>query len=133
MSINIHKYIKYAINEAIKSFQKNRHGAIIIYKNQIIGQGFNTEKARGNILTNYKLVNSTHTIHAEIAAILDMYHRFKLKKFRSIIKNAILLVVRIPTNSENIYSINSFRNSKPCPKCHSVLDQLQIKKVYYSY
>ena len=126
MSINIHKYIKYAINEAIKSFQKNRHGAII-------SQGFNTEKARGNILTNYKLVNSTHTIHAEIAAILDMYHRFKLKKFRSIIKNAILLVVRIPTNSENIYSINSFRNSKPCPKCHSVLDQLQIKKVYYSY
>lgn len=96
-------YCNFAQSVAENSFQKIKHGAVVVYKRQIISYASNDERE-----------------HAEISAILKIPPRDheKMKRFY---KKCIIIVVRRTLN-----------NSKPCKHCLEVLKEYGIKKVYYS-
>lgn len=102
--------LKYLINQALRSEEKFKHGAIILdKKGNIISSGFNHK-------VDY--YNHKFTIHAEIDAINKIIkNQYDL--------NNILIVIRINKNNE-------LKMSKPCKDCEKYIVMNKIRKVYYS-
>jgi len=98
---------------ALKSNMQQKHGAIIVYKNKIIASGFNYR-------CDY--MNNNFSIHAEIAAISQMFYNKKLLELCDI------YVVRI---ASSIYD-NCLKNSKPCKNCTNFINKYNLRNIYYS-
>jgi deoxycytidylate deaminase len=113
-------FIKYAITIAHKSTMTQKHAAILINRNKIIGEGFNKSFSY--------LVNS-FSIHAEIICIKDALKRNKNKL---ILSNLELYVIRI----SYINNICYLRHSKPCENCSNAIinfsKKYNIKTIYYT-
>lgn len=105
------KFIQIAIEEALKSSMRHRHGAVIIYRNKIIGKGYNKYDL-------YFKKDSVYSRHAEFEAIKNC-------KNKKLIPHSCLLVIRIGMNKET-------RMSHPCSKCMKLINKVGIRKTIYS-
>lgn len=78
--------------------------ALVIYKGRIIGSGINTFRT------------STEPLgHAEINAIEDAFEKMHYSVFRTLSRDSLVLVT----------------SYEPCSMCKGVINQLDIRKVYY--
>lgn len=107
-------FIEKAIAEAKKSEFKQRHGCIIFKGNRILSTGFNEIRYCSRLEPKYKKwINS---LHSEQMAIL--FSRFDLLR-------CSILVVRLNYKDQLV-------NSKPCPVCTGLINEVGIQKIYYS-
>lgn len=103
-------FINIAAKVALNSTMNHKHGAIIVWKKNIIASGWN-------------YIYGTYSIHAEVAAIS------KLKgKNKELLPECELYVVRIGPDKLN----NPLKYSKPCFNCQHFICKNLIKKIYYS-
>lgn len=108
-------YFNYASNIALNSNMFQKHGAIIIYKKNILSSGSNS----------YSNKRCNFSIHAEINAI----NNFIKKYDKSLLQKCELYVVRIgPSNNNN----SILKYSKPCINCQKIINKFNIPKIYYS-
>jgi deoxycytidylate deaminase len=104
-------YLNIAAKIAIKSPMFNhKHGAIIVYKDRIIGTGY-----------NYYMAD--FSIHAEVAAIASI-----AKKQKHILSECDIYVVRIGPDRFN----NPLKYSRPCTNCSNTIIKNNIKNAFYS-
>ena len=103
-------YMDIAAKFAMKSSMNHKHGAIVVYKKQIIASGF-----------NYYF--GENSIHAEVAALSRMN-----KKYDKFLSDSELYVVRIGSND----FCNLFKYSRPCLNCQNYINKKQIKSIFYS-
>jgi deoxycytidylate deaminase len=104
-------YLNIAAKIAIKSPMFNhKHGAIIVYKDRIIGSGY-----------NYYMAD--FSIHAEVAAIASI-----AKKHKHILSECDIYVVRIGPDRFN----NPLKYSRPCTNCSNTIIKNNIKNAFYS-
>lgn len=103
-------YLDIAAKVAMKSSMNHKHGAIIVYKKQIIASGY-----------NYYF--GENSIHAEVAAISKMN-----KKYNKFLNESELYVVRIGTNN----FCNLLKYSRPCLNCQNFITKKKIKSTFYS-
>jgi deoxycytidylate deaminase len=104
-------YLHIAAKIAIKSPMFNhKHGAIIVYRDKIIGSGF-----------NYYM--SDFSIHAEVAAIASIH-----KKKRHILNECDIYIVRIAPDRFK----NTLKYSRPCANCSNIIIKNNIKNAFYS-
>jgi deoxycytidylate deaminase len=103
-------YLDIAAQIALNSDMNHKHGAVIVYKKNIIAIGY-----------NYYYRNSS--IHAEIAAICQLKGKEK-----EVLQHCELYVVRIAPKKFN----NILKYSKPCDNCQNYINKKSIKKIYYS-
>ena len=95
------------------STMQQKHGAVVVYKNKIIGYGF-------NYMVNH--LNDNNSIHAEVAAISQVF------KNKTILGECDIYVVRIGPPRFN----NCLKLSKPCEKCSKFINKYNIRCAYYS-
>ena len=103
------QFIQHAIEEAQKSQQNFKHGAILVKKNRMISGGHNK--------VTRKCPSHMFSIHAEMAAIKHSSGSIGLAKTH-------LYVVRI--NNEGL------ADSKPCTDCQHFMKLHGISRVFYS-
>lgn len=121
-------FIENAINNAEKSTLKiANHGAIVIYRGKIVGNGYNKY-----CVENINKVNRW-SVHAEVDAINDALRKISKEN----LKKSILVVVRKIKN----YEINKELSSKvsqpiglsaPCKCCTNYIKKFGIKTCFYS-
>ncbi len=111
----MHKFLKYAVEEAQKSEHRQKIGAIISDKSKIISRGYNHQQRSVKHLKK-KFQRWIGTVHAEVDAII---------KAKTDLKNLSMLVIRVNNK-------NQLRLAKPCRWCMMYLEYVGIKKVYYS-
>lgn len=104
----MHEFFQAALSEARKSSYKVPMGAVVVYKNKIVGRGCNIAHSTGEI---------NDGIHAEIAAINDATAKYR--------KDSILVVGRTNKNDE-------LAIAKPCQSCETILKKLGVKRVWFS-
>lgn len=108
-------YLSVARYLASKSKANKKHGAVIVKSGRVLGTGYNKDKNHPLAISEEHI--KTHASrHAEIEAIRDAGWN---------VKGAVLYVARI----------NNFgydRDSKPCPRCATIIKESQIKKVIYT-
>ena len=104
------QFIQHAIQEAEKSQQHFKHGAILVKKNKMISGGHNrvTRKCQSHMFS----------IHAEMAAINHSSQSQGLT-------NTQIYVVRIDNN-------NLLADSKPCSNCQHFMKLHGITRVFFS-
>lgn len=108
-----------AIRKAIDNAEYSGHprfrlGAVIFKGSQIISEGTNDIRSFQAIPDRY--VEYSHSLHAELAAILNAERS---------VKGFNLLVVRIDANG-------FLRMAKPCEWCSDSIKHFGIRNVYYS-
>lgn len=107
-------FFEIAKKNAKKSNGEHKHGACVVYRNKVIGHGFNIYYTS---LAGKK--NRPHnSIHAEVSALNSV-------KDKSILKSCDLYVVRINPSGK-------FRNSEPCKSCTSLINKFKVRNVFYS-
>ncbi|KKM03445.1 hypothetical protein LCGC14_1774320 [marine sediment metagenome] len=102
-------YYKVAIEQAKKSQYKKRVGAIVVYKGNIVGKGYNKVHSTGVPRLDGK--------HAELEALGNTTAKYR--------KGSTVYVCRL-TRSGHIAM------SKPCPACTVVMKKIGVKYVWYS-
>jgi tRNA(Arg) A34 adenosine deaminase TadA len=108
------KFFEIAKKNAFKSNGTHKHGACIVYRNKVIGEGCNIYYSS---LLGKK--NRPHnSIHAEISTINSV-------RDKSLLKYCVLYVVRI--NPSGV-----LRNSEPCKSCSDIINKFKFRNVYYS-
>ena len=104
------QFILKAIEEAEKSQQNFKHGAILVKNKKVIATGYNR--------VTQKCPSHMFSVHAEIAAIKSSTDKTK------VISDSHIYVVRI--NSCGL------ADSKPCLKCQQFMKIHGISRVFYS-
>jgi deoxycytidylate deaminase len=104
-------YLNRAAFIARKSTMTQKHGCIIVYKNKIVSEAYNT----------MPLAHSD-SLHAEVSAINKIKHNPK------VLKNSLLFIVRIGPESLE----HPLKYSKPCLHCENYISQHRIRKAFYS-
>ena len=100
------------------------HSAFLVKQGKVIGIGINRYGKTNRISATYtstKITNAANfipSIHAEVDLL------GKIKRIKDYSKYNVV-VIRIDNQ-------NKISNSKPCACCHSVLEQYNIKNIYYS-
>lgn len=120
--------------EAEKSeFEHFKIGAVITYKNKIIGRGCNDEKThpmQQRYNKRYRHFHARngefikHSIHAEVAALVSVSYVTGTNVDWS---KAKIYVYRICHGKKFGYGI-----SKPCPACLHAIEDMGIKQIYYT-
>ena len=132
------KFLKRCAYLASKSALTQKHGCVIVRRNEIISCGYNfkikdrkyiSAKERGSTTSSYispvhfnDTSNTDHygcgfSVHAEISTI---------KKVKNMdLSNCEMYVVRLGPYSNLKYS-------HPCKICSEYIEKFRIKKVYYS-
>jgi deoxycytidylate deaminase len=126
--MGLKQYIREAMYEALKSNMYHKHGAVIIYRNKIIGRGYNY-----NLGKDMRMKNGKWSVHAETQAINDCDDYNKLS-------DSTLIVVRISPyffdvvkSGEAIHNIHHYtKESCPCPKCRKTIKKYKINRVLHS-
>lgn len=106
-------FLSKAAEIALKSNMLHKHGAVIVYKNEIIASGFNE-------LCDY--MNSNYSIHAEVSAITKLFHNKKILELCDI------YIVRVASSRFD----NCLKNSKPCKSCTNFINKYNLRNIYYS-
>lgn len=93
---------------------KARIGAVIVYKNQVIGQGYNKQK------THPMAKNFSRHIHAELDAVLNVPRKLRIN-----LEGASIYLYREDKEGRSALC-------KPCKFCCELLKQVGIKTIYYT-
>jgi len=128
---NMTHYINCAMEEAMKSDCRCKHGAVIVNNGKIISYGHNYERGyddHGSTFPNNKI-----TRHAEQDAILSCNDKI-------LIRGADMYVVRVKINTvnngRNQILKKELSNSEPCHTCKQVIINCMrrygMRRVYYS-
>ena len=110
------------VKEAHKSTLKFKHSACILFGDQILSIAH-------NYVINSDIYKNTHSIHAEVAALLKLPKTNK--KIRGHLK---IVIIRLSKNSEkNLDNKNyELRLSKPCENCLNTIHKYNIATICYS-
>ena len=105
------EFIDIAIKEAKKSPMYRKHGAVLIYRNKIVGKGH-------NVYHNYKRKKNGKyfSIHAEVMAIKKCNY--------NILDKCVMIVVRVSGGEQ--------KSSRPCKDCQRYLKKMKIRKILHS-
>jgi deoxycytidylate deaminase len=111
---------RYFIEEAILNAEKSllfkaNHGAIVVFRGKIVGNGYNKLS-----INNHNKVNKW-SIHAEVDAINDALRKIS----RYDLKKSILIVVRLKKKGD-------ISLSAPCNDCANYIKKFGILTCYYS-
>lgn len=104
------QFLDIAAKIALRSPMLQKHGAVIVYKNEIISRGFNYFQA-------------DYSIHAEVSAIKSVKGKYK-----NVLSECEIYVVRIGPNKFQ----NVLKYSKPCCNCQNAIIKHNLKKAFYS-
>lgn len=108
-------YLSIARYIATKSVANKRHGAVVVKGGRVVGTGYNKNRNSTRIVSP-ELIKTHCSWHAEELAIKDAGDN---------IKNSVMYIARVNKRGED-------RNSKPCPKCMSLIKENKIKKIIYT-
>jgi deoxycytidylate deaminase len=106
-------YLQVAAQVAMQSLMTHKHGAVIVHKKKIIASA-----------CNYYYLQ--HSIHAEVAAIMQMKGKYK-----GILSECELYVVRISKPFKSLCE-GILKYSKPCKHCQDYICKKSLKRVFYS-
>ena len=107
------------IRKAIENAEKSQHpkarvGAVVFKSSRILSEGMNDLRSFQAIPDHY--TKYSHSLHAEIAAILNAEKR---------VKGYNILVIRIDLQG-------NLKLAKPCEWCSESIRHFGLKNVYYS-
>jgi tRNA(Arg) A34 adenosine deaminase TadA len=103
-----------ACQVARKSGMNHRHGAIVVHNGEVVAEGFNYESPE---------FKETFSVHAEMDVLSKIKHLGK-----HFLSQCDMIVVRIgPATLEHTTKL-----SMPCPMCRPKIEQLGIRRVYYT-
>jgi pyrimidine deaminase RibD-like protein len=97
-----------AINISKKSYYKIKIGAVVVYKNKIVGKGYNRVHSTGSPI---------ESDHAEKVALFNTKARYR--------EGSTVYVGRLSSNDQ-------LAMAKPCPKCQTIMRKMGVKYVWYS-
>lgn len=117
------------------NFKPFKLGAIIVYKNKVIGSGCNekhrthpmqkkyNKKYRHFNVDDGKMISDT--LHAEIAAVIDISYvqGLEIKNWNDV----SIYIYRIAPGLKNGYGC-----AKPCPACLNCLKDYGIRNIYFT-
>ena len=109
-------YLSVARYFATKSSARNTHGAVVVKGGRVLGTGWNKNRNHPAIVSPEHIKSDCST-HAEESAIRDAGE--------DNVRNAVIYVARVNKNGHD-------RDSKPCPKCRSLIDRVGIKRVIFT-
>jgi len=108
------RFIDLATQEALKSTQNFKHGAVLVKNGKLVSKGYN--HSSGNIQ------HEMWSVHAEMDAVMSSkITKRRSQKFADCYK---LYVVRV--NSSGL------ADSKPCIRCQKFMKRFNIARVFYS-
>lgn len=110
----VNRFMSYAVAEAFKSDEPNRHGCIIVRGRKIISRGWNKSKTHP-AAKNY---HSKH-FHAELSAIVAANE--------GDLEGSDLFVCRIYRRPDGQLGM-----SRPCKVCMGLIKEAGIRRVYYT-
>ena len=125
------RYFKFAREASMKATYTGSHrfspmiGAIAIYKGTIVATAWNTNKT-SPLQAHYNVyrfrANTPDKAHAEASLIQKLRWKFGDS---------------IDWNKVHIYLYREYKNgnlapSRPCPSCLAMIQELGIKKIYYT-
>lgn len=127
-----YKYFEMARQEALKSDFNNFHlGCVIVYKNHVIGRGFNSNKTHSvqKKYNKYRKFNKSrnpikHSLHSEIAALQSIPYPIAESIDWSKVKVYIYRIC--PGKSLH------FGNAMPCSACYHAIKDKGIRKIYFT-
>ena len=106
-----------AAEQALKSKEIKKHGAVFVIGGKIVSQGYNKKAALKRDMSRMT------TIHAESAAITEYIRRMARAETYS--RSGTLYIVRV--------GFDGYRSSKPCIVCNSFLEKVPfVKTIIYS-
>ena len=108
-------YISVARYFATKSKARNTHGAVVVKGGRVLGTGWNRDRNSPNIIDPERIKHDC-SYHAEEVAIREAGQN---------LKGAVIYVARINKQGKD-------RDSKPCVKCSSLIEESGIKRVIYT-
>lgn len=101
-------FAQIASDNAAKSSFKQKMGAVVVYKDKVVGSGFNFAHGTGKPHTDGQ--------HAEIVALNNTTARFRAGSTVYVTRNT----------GDNL------RLAKPCKPCQKVMRKMGVKYVWYS-
>ena len=120
------RLFQFAKNMAqMSDFERQKMGCVVVYKNKIIGMGFNSMKTHP-LQKEYNKVRfnedrSPHCIHAEMHALLPIrYMDVDWSKVR-------VYTYRLCREDRSRGAL-----ARPCPSCQAFMRDLGIKHIYYT-
>jgi len=121
------KYFKYAKNMAkMSEFNKFKVGCIVVYKNKIIGQGYNSDKTHPlqQLYNQLRFEDdgvSPHKLHAEMHALIP------IRNLDIDWNKVSVYIYRIKKSNKN-----GFGMARPCLSCMGLIKELGIKEINYT-
>ena len=109
-------YLSVARYLANKSVARNTHGAVVVKGGRVLGTGWNKNRNHPAIVSP-EHIKTDCSYHAEEVAIREAGE--------DNVRGAIIYVARVNKNGQD-------RDSKPCPKCASLIEQVGIKRVVFT-
>lgn len=108
-------YLSVARYFATKSTARNTHGAVVVKGGRVLGTGFNRNRNHPKIVSP-EHIKTDCSFHAEEIAIRESGEN---------LKGAIIYVARVNRQGKD-------RDSKPCPRCISLIEEVGIKRIIYT-
>lgn len=109
-------YLSVARYCATKSIARNTHGAVIVKGGRVVATGWNKNRNHPTIVSP-EHIKTKCSYHAEEVAIREAGE--------SNVRGAVIYVARINKSGAD-------RDSKPCPKCATLIRQVGIKRVVFT-
>jgi deoxycytidylate deaminase len=100
---------------ATKSNSRNTHGAVVVKGGRVLGTGWNKDRNHP-LVVSPEHIKTDCSYHAEEVAIREAGDK---------IRGAVIYVARVNKHGED-------RDSKPCPKCLTLIQESGIKRVIYT-
>lgn len=108
-------YLSVARYFAAKSKARNTHGAVVVKGGRVLGTGWNRDRNSPTIIDPNRIKQDC-SYHAEEVAI---------REAGTNLKGAVIYVARINRQGKD-------RDSQPCTKCSSLIEEAGIKRVIYT-
>ena len=108
------RYLKLAVNAALSSKERRKHGAVVVKSNRVLGIGVNKFRNHPDIIPEH-LIKTSCSTHAEIDA---------LNKTKNT-KGATIYVARVNNLGDSMFS-------RPCNYCYRAIREAGIKEVVYT-
>lgn len=109
-------YLSVARYCATKSTAKNTHGAVVVKGGRVLSTGWNKNRNHPAIVSP-EHIKTDCSYHAEEVAIREAGE--------DNVRGAVIYVARINRKGHD-------RDSKPCPKCASLIEKVGIKRVIFT-
>lgn len=109
-------YLSVARYFATKSVARNTHGAVVVKGGRVLGTGWNKNRNHPAVVSP-EHIKTDCSYHAEEVAIREAGE--------DNVRGAVIYVARVNKNGND-------RDSKPCPKCASLIEQVGIKRVVFT-